>query len=154
MPTNSERRAPIQSVSVPTRTSWAATRPRSTTASGVSRTVATNNCVASPRIWRTSRTCAPRRPSGPGSRAIALTELEVPRATHPPVLAADEPPDRVPVERAIRARVPAQEAVERRPHLEDAAILRQETIGQRRSLPEASLAVALAAEDGEDRQKV
>src|SRR5262245_18632948 len=158
MPTKSERRAPIQSVSVPTRTICAATRPRSASAAGARRTAAMKSVPASPSTWRTSRMPAPRRATGPSGRraptaSIATARLEVPRAAEATVLARDEAPGRVPVARAVGARVPADDAVERRPQVEDAPVLREEAVRERERLAVAAAVVACGADDRKRRHE-
>ena len=111
----------MKSVSVPTRTICTTTRWRSAGTKAAARTVAKKRRVASPRIWRPSRRLAPRRVSTPGGRgawpsaSTAMGKLQVPGAEEPAVLARREPPGETPVARAVGARVPAHETVERRP---------------------------------------
>src|SRR5438552_3086215 len=164
MPTKRERSAPIRSVSVPTRTICTTTRWRSAGTKAAARTVAKKRRVASPRTWRPSRRLAPRRasaPGGRGARPIASTamgpvlrrgrELQVPGGDEPAVLAGREPPEEVPVARAVGARVPAHDTVERRPQGEEPRVLREEAVQERRRLAEDAPVVSLAAEPGEHR---
>src|SRR5437763_46018 len=164
MPTKSERSAPMKSVSVPTRTICTTTRWRSAGTKAAARTVAKKRRVASPRTWRPSRRLAPRRasaPGGRGARPIASTamgpvlrrgrELQVPGGDEPAVLAGREPPEEVPVARAVGARVPAHDTVERRPQGEEPRVLREEAVQERRRLAEGAPVVSLAAEPGEHR---
>src|SRR5439155_4164 len=142
MPTKIERRAPIDRVSVPTRTICTTTRCRSIGAKAEARTVAAKSEAASPSTWRRSRRPAPRRPSGPGRRgtrptastAMVVAPFEMPGADQPVPLARDEPPGHVPHAGAIRLGVPAVESVERRPQGEHPAVLRQHAVEERRHL--------------------
>src|SRR5205823_2516287 len=162
MPTKSERSAPMKSVSVPTRTICTTTRWRSAGTKAAARTVAKKRRVASPRIWRPSRRLAPRRARIPDRRGAWPTastamravlrlgpELQVPGAEEPAVLARREPPGETPVARAVGARVPAHETVERRPQGEEPAVLREQAVEERRRLAEGAPVVLLAAQPRE-----
>src|SRR5205809_885316 len=155
MPTKSERSAPMKSVSVPTRTICTTTRWRSAGTKAAARTVAKKRRVASPRIWRPSRRLAPRRVSTPGGRgawpsaSTAMGKLQVPGAEEPAVLARREPPEETPVARAVGARVPAHESVERRPQGEEPAVLREQAVEERRRLAEGAPVVLFAAQPRE-----
>src|SRR5204862_136950 len=158
MPTKSERSAPMKSVSVPTRTICTTTRWRSAGTKAAARTVAKKRRVASPRIWRPSRRLAPRRVSTPGGRgawpsaSTAMGKLQVPGAEEPAVLACREPPEEIPVARAVGARVPAHETVERRPQGEEPAVLREQAVEERRRLAEGAPVILLAAQPREHRR--
>src|SRR5213078_1497299 len=162
MPTKRERSAPMSSVSVPTRTICRTTRWRSAGTKAAARTVAKKRRVASPRIWRPSRRLAPRRARIPDRRGAWPTastamrallrlgpELQVPGAEEPAVLARREPPGETPVARAVGARVPAHETVERRPQGEEAPVLREQAVEERRRLAEGAPVVLFAAQPRE-----
>src|SRR5439155_1145959 len=155
MPTKRERSAPMSSVSVPTRTICRTTRWRSAGTKAAARTVAKKRRVASPSTWRPSRRLAPRRVSAPGGRgarpsaSTAMGKLQVPGAAEPAVLARREPPEEVPVVRAVGARVPAHEIVERRPQGEEPPVLREQAVEERRCLAEGAPVVLLAAQPRE-----
>src|SRR5438876_2059532 len=158
MPTKSERSAPMKSVSVPTRTICTTTRWRSAGTKAAARTVAKKRRVASPSTWRPSRRLAPRRVSAPGGRgarpsaSTAMGKLQVPGAEEPAVLARREPPEETPVARAVGARVPAHETVERRPQGEEPAVLREQAVEERRRLAEGAPVILLAAQPREHRR--
>src|SRR5438093_1783412 len=161
MPTKIERRAPIDRVSVPTRTICTMTLWRSIGAKAEARTAAAKREAASPSTWRMSRMPAPRRPTGPGRRgtrptastAMALAPIEVPRADQPVSLARDEPPGHVPRAGAIRLGVPAVESVEGRPQGEHPAVLRHHAVEERRHLSEPPPVSLDAPAHGEDRRE-
>src|SRR5262245_19176908 len=129
MPTNMESNAPIQSVSVPTRTICTTTRWRSVGAARMARMTAKKRDVASPSTWRTCRMVAPSRVKGlalgeRGRASTAMgrspavrgrTEVEVHGAEQPAILAGEEAPEDVPVLAPVGLRLPAEEAVERCP---------------------------------------
>src|SRR5215467_842094 len=159
MPTKRESRAPIQSVSVPTRTICTTNRCRSAGAALMLRMDAKKREVASPSTWRTSRRVAPMRANGlaRGERGRASTamrhsarvsgrrtEVEVHGTEQPAVLAGGESPEKAPVLLAVGAGVPAKEAVERRPQGEDTDVLGQEAVDERGGLTEAARVVLLA----------
>src|SRR5947208_14050748 len=158
MPTKRERSAPMSSVSVPTRTICRTTRWRSAGTKAAARTVAKKRRVASPRTWRPSRRLAPRRVSAPGGRgawpsaSTAMGKLQVPGAEDPAVLARREAPEETPVARAVGARVPAHETVERRPQGEEPAVLREQAVEERRRLAEGAPVILLAAQPREPRR--
>src|SRR2546422_426838 len=158
MPTKRERSAPMSSVSVPTRTICRTTRGRSAGTKAAARTVAKKSGVASRRTWRPSRRLAPRRVSTPGGRgawpsaSTAMGKLQVPGAEEPAVLARREPPEETPVARAVGARVPAHETVERRPQGEEPAVLREQAVEERRRLAEGAPVILLAAQPREHRR--
>src|SRR5881296_2754394 len=161
MPTKIERRAPIDRVSVPTRTICTTTRCRSIGAKAEARTAAAKSEAASPSTWRRSRMPAPRRPTGPGRRgtrptastAMVVAPFEVPGADQPVPLARDEPPGHVPCAGAIRLGVPAVESVERRPQGEHPAVLRQHAVEERRHLSGPPPVNLDAPAHGEERRE-
>src|SRR5262245_59358132 len=149
MPTKRESNAPIQSVSVPTRTICTTARWRSVDPARSERRTAKKRDVASPSTWRTSRMVAPRRAKGlrPGERGSASTamgrsplargrpaEVEVYRAEQAAVLAGDEAPEEVPVVVPVGLRLPAEDAVEGGPDGQDPAVPGEHAVGERRGL--------------------
>src|SRR5947207_6533135 len=162
MPTKTDRRAPIDSVSVPTRTICTTTRWRSTGTKADARTAAVKSDAASPSTWSTSRSPAPSRPIGPGRRgtrpiastAMAGAPVEVTRADEPLPLAREQPPAEVPGGVTVGLRVPPVEAVERRPERQDAAVLRHQAVKHRRHLAEPSSVRLDAPADREDRRQL
>src|SRR5207244_12824380 len=161
MPTKIERRAPIDRVSVPTRTICTTTRCRSIGAKAEARTAAAKSEAASARTWRRSRGPAPRRPSGPGPRgtrptastAMVVAPFEMPGADQPIPRARDEPPGHVPRAGAIRLGVPAVESIERRPQGEHPAVLRQHAVEERRHLSGPPPVNLDAPAHGEERRE-
>src|SRR5262245_5153500 len=158
MPTKSDRVAAIGTVSVPTRTSCVTMRARSVAPKRSWRHAAARSRVPSPMSWRLESTALPVRAvmpvvSASASAAIAVlrrrSRVDEPGRSQVAPLAGGETPEQAPVEMAPRARVPAEQPPERRPHREDAAICRHQAVHEGRHLARRPAVGGVAAQDAE-----
>src|SRR5262249_4161968 len=158
MPTKSDRVAAIGTVSVPTRTSCVTIRARSVAPKRSRRHAAARSIVPSPMSWRLESTALPVRAvmpvvSASASAAIAVlrrrSRVDEPGRSQAPPLARGETPEQAPVEVAARARVPAEQPPERRPHRQDAAICRRQAVHERGHLARGPAVPRVAAQDAE-----
>src|SRR5262245_7271847 len=163
MPTKNDSTAAMGAVSVPIRTSCATMRSRSVSPKRSWLQAAGNRQPPSPISWSVDSTAAPVRAVSPVrsvSASAATRRLprglgidEEGRAKAAP-LARREPPEEAPVEPPRRARVPAEDAPQRRPHGKHAAVRRQDAVHQRGDLARRATVVSVASQQPEERVEI
>src|SRR5262245_1073927 len=110
---------------------------------------------------RPTRATTPSRRAAATAESLAigrlhglLVERHVPRSDEPAVAALDQTPEKTPVARPVGPRVPARDTPERCPQAEDAAVLRQQAVGERGRLTEVPPVLRLRPHRADHREQL